>query len=304
MVIGEIVKRLPIIKGTYRELSDLSKVNWFRVGGMADVLFKPYDVEDLAYFLQNKPEDIDVTIMGVGSNIIVGDKGIRGVVVKLGRNFAEIKINGEFVEVGAGALDSNVAKVAADAGIGGLEFLSVIPGTIGGALAMNAGAYGVETSDILVEAQVIDPDGNIHNLKSDELGFTYRKNKLPESWIFVKAIFRGVKAVPKDILQKMEDLSRRKEEAQPVRIRTGGSTFKNPNPEISGGKSAWQLIDEAGCRGLKIGGAKVSEKHCNFLENTGDATAEDIINLGEEVRRRVKEKSGIELMWEIKHIGE
>ena len=289
---------LPEVRGVYRENYKLSKTNWFQVGGAAEILFKPEDAEDLAHFIKNKPADLEINTIGVGSNIIVRDGGISGVTIKLGRNFSYVNIEGENVETGAGTLDVNVANQCLKHEIGGLEFLSGIPGTIGGALAMNAGAYGVEVKDVLISAQAIDDEGNIITLKTDDIGYGYRSKEIPDSWIFTKALFKGSKKNANMIEGIMNEIAEKREDTQPIRTRTGGSTFKNPD-----GKKAWELIDEAGCRGLKIGGAKISEKHCNFMENTGDATASDLENLGDEVIKKVKEKTGIELNWEIKRIG-
>ncbi len=298
-----LINNLPKIKGKYRENSDLSKINWFNVGGRAEVLFRPLDVQDLSYFLKNKPDDIPVTILGVGSNLLVRDGGIDGVVIRLGRGFSDISTIDGHVIVGASALDVNVAKIACNNSIGGLEFLSGIPGTIGGALSMNAGAYGSEIKDIFVSAEAVDENGDIHNLAVEDMGFHYRGNKIPDSWIFTKAVFRG-KITDKNIIEKnMQEIAEKRGKTQPIRSRTSGSTFRNPDPEISNGKKAWELIDEVEGRGLQIGGAMVSKQHCNFLINTGSATACDIEELGEEIRRRVKDRFDIELMWEIKRIG-
>lgn len=294
-----LIDRLPEVRGRYSEDADLSKVTWFRVGGTADVVFKPADLEDLSHFLQFTPLDIPVFVLGVGSNLLIRDGGFRGVVIRLGGGFAKVTTDGTTVTAGAAALDLNVAKTAAKAGIAGLEFYSGIPGTIGGALRMNAGAYGTETKDVMTRAWAVSRDGELHALVNADMGFTYRHNNLPEDWIFVKGEFQGEPGDPAEILARMEDIQTKRAESQPIRSRTGGSTFKNPE----GGKS-WQLIDDAGCRGLTRGGAQVSEHHCNFLINTGEATAADLEDLGEDVRTRVKDKSGIELQWEIKRIGE
>ncbi len=293
-----LVDKLPKVRGQYREKASLSKVTWFQVGGKAEILFKPEDAYDLAHFIKNKPKNIHVEVLGVGSNLLVRDGGLDGVVIRLGRNFAQMTCEGNKLHVGAGCLDSNVARFACDNGIGGLEFLIGVPGTIGGALAMNAGAYGNETKDILVSAEAIDEAGNKHTLSCEDMGFAYRSNQIPRSWIFTSAILHGRVGDKEEIEKRMAEIVNQRESTQPVRTRTGGSTFTNPT-----GNKAWQLIDEAGCRGLTIGGAQVSEKHCNFLINTGNATASDIENLGEEVRRRVKKKSGVDLHWEIKIIG-
>jgi len=293
-----LIKRLPQVRGRLSENASLAKVTWFGVGGPAEILFKPQDSDDLAFFLSQVPEDIAVTIIGVGSNLLVRDGGVPGVVVRLGREFATIKINNASVICGAGALDGHVARAAQEAGISGLEFLSGVPGTIGGALRMNAGAYGAEMQNIVQGAVALDGNGHLHELNADDLGFSYRKCSVPKDWFFVEAHLLGHAGNAKDILGRMDDIKNAREKAQPIRNRTGGSTFKNP-PD---GK-AWQLIDDAGCRGLKIGGAEVSNVHCNFLINDGTATAQDIESLGEEVRRRVLEKSGIDLVWELKRIG-
>jgi len=293
-----LIDRLPKVRGRLTEGSALSAVTWFRVGGPADVLFKPADLEDLAQFLKQKPDDVPVTVIGVGSNLLVRDGGIEGVVIRLGRGFTEIRANGTTISAGAAALDLNVALAARDAGIGGLEFLSGIPGTIGGALRMNAGAYGADVSEVFLHADVLNAKGELHRLGKIEMGFTYRHSGVPEDWIFVGGAFAGHPDDPKVIHARIQEIQSKRAESQPVRARTGGSTFVNPI-----GHKAWQLIDDAGCRGLRKGDAMVSEKHCNFLINTGDATAADIESLGEEVRRRVRDKSGVELTWEIKRVG-
>jgi UDP-N-acetylmuramate dehydrogenase len=296
---NNLIDTLPQVRGTYRAGANLSKINWFNVGGIAEVVFRPADVLDLSQFLQEKPKDVPVTILGVGSNLLVRDGGIDGVVIRLGRGFAEMHKDGSLIHAGAGCLSFNVAMLAAHGGLGGLEFLSGIPGTIGGALTMNAGAYGSEVSSVLVSAEAVDEKGGIHTLKPDDIGYTYRGNTLPEGMIFTKGIFEGLEDDPKVIEDRINAITAARESTQPIKSRTSGSTFKNP----SGLKKAWQLIDEAGCRGLQIGGAQVSTQHCNFFINTGNATSEDIEMLGEEVRRRVKDASGITLEWEVKIIG-
>jgi UDP-N-acetylmuramate dehydrogenase len=293
-----LIDRLPQVRGRLSEGSLLSAVTWFRVGGPAEVLFKPADRDDLAQFLRQKPADVKVTVIGVGSNLLVRDGGIPGVVIRLGRSFAEIRAKDATIEAGAAALDLNVALTARDAGIGGLEFLSGIPGTIGGALRMNAGAYGADVSQVFRYADALDAKGELHRLGAMEMGFTYRHSAVAEDWIFVGGAFAGHPDDSKVIYERIQAIQTQREESQPVKARTGGSTFVNPN-----GHKAWKLIDEAGCRGLRKGGAMVSEKHCNFLINTGTATAADIEALGEEVRRRVRDRSGVELAWEIKRIG-
>jgi UDP-N-acetylmuramate dehydrogenase len=294
----QLIDRLPKVRGRLAAGSALSAVTWFRVGGPADVLFRPADIEDLAQFLKQKPDDVPVTVIGVGSNLLVRDGGIDGVVIRLGRGFTDIRASGTAISAGAGALDLNVALSARDAGIGGLEFLSGIPGTIGGALRMNAGAYESDVSEVFEHADALDAHGELHRLGKAEMGFTYRHSGVPEDWIFVGGTFAGRADDPKAIHARIQDIQSKREESQPVRARTGGSTFVNPT-----GHKAWKLIDEAGCRGLRKGAAMVSEKHCNFLINTGEASAADIEALGEEVRRRVRDRSGIDLVWEIKRIG-
>lgn len=293
-----LLNTLPPVRGRLSEKASLSKVTWFGVGGVAEVLFKPADIDDLASFLKAKPKGIPVTVIGVGSNLLVRDGGVPGVVIRLGREFVNVEVNHADVICGAGALDGNVARAAQEAGVTGLEFLSGVPGTIGGALRMNAGAYGAEMKNVVTGAVALDSDGNRHELSAEDLGFSYRKSTVPSDWVFVEAHLRGHAGEAADIQGRMDDIKNAREDSQPLRTKTGGSTFKNPE-----GLKAWQLVDDAGCRGLRVGGAQVSEKHCNFLINDGTATAADLENLGEEVRRRVKEKSGVELVWEIKRIG-
>ncbi|MBI1776977.1 MAG: UDP-N-acetylmuramate dehydrogenase [Proteobacteria bacterium] len=294
-----LIERLPAVRGRYAENAALGPLTWFRVGGPAEVLFRPADPEDLADFLAGKPSDVPVTVIGVGSNLLVRDGGIRGVVLRLGKGFAMVAVEGTMLRAGAGALDLNVALTAEQAGLAGLEFLSGIPGTIGGALRMNAGAYGREMVNVTLEADALDPHGIKHRLDRAELGLGYRHSQVPPGWIFLAALLRAEPGEPEEIAQRMRDIRAQREASQPVRARTGGSTFANPE-----GAKAWQLIERAGCRGLAVGGAQVSEKHCNFLINTGTASAADLETLGEEVRRRVRETSGVELRWEIKIVGE
>ena len=271
-----LIDRLPAVRGRYREGNSLASVTWFRVGGPAEVTFRPADRADLADFLRDKPADVPVTVIGVGSNLLVRDGGIAGVVLRLGRDFAAIEAEDDDLVCGAAALDANVALAAGQAGIGGLEFLSGVPGTIGGAVRMNAGAYGTEIRDVLVWAEALDPSGREHRLDGDQLGLAYRRSSLPEDWILVAARLRGQAGDRAAIAARMAEIQTARSGSQPVRSRTGGSTFKNPT-----GHKAWQLIDEAGCRGLKLGGAQVSEQHCNFLINTGTASAGDLEALGE-----------------------
>jgi UDP-N-acetylmuramate dehydrogenase len=295
---GHLIDRLPRVRGTLRAEAPIARLTWFRVGGPAEVLFSPADLEDLATFLSAKPADVPVTVIGVGSNLLVRDGGIAGVVVHLGKAFARVQIDGTDVHAGAGMADVAVAAAARDAGLAGLEFLSGVPGTIGGALRMNAGAYGREIKDVTIQAEALDDKGRLHSLGLDSLGFTYRHTAVPESWIFTAAVLAGTPSDKAAVARRMAEIRDAREESQPLRTRTGGSTFQNPPNE-----KAWELIDRAGCRGLARGGAQVSEKHCNFLINTGTATAADIEGLGEDVRRRVREATGIELVWEIRRIG-
>jgi len=297
-----LIDRLPAVRGRLTANAPLSGITWFRVGGPAEVMFRPADRDDLLEFLAAKPADVPVTVLGVASNVLIRDGGLPGVTLRLGRGFADIAADGSDILCGAAALDLNVATAAKLAGIAGLEFLSGVPGTIGGAVRMNAGAYGKETKDVLVWAEAADAAGKVHRLSNAELKFEYRRSALPEDWICLGARLAGVSGDPAAIDARMKEIQDQRADSQPIRSRTGGSTFKNPQG-APGGHKAWQLIDAAGCRGLTVGGAMVSEKHCNFLINTGAATAADLENLGEEVRRRVKANSGVELEWEIKRLG-
>ncbi|RBP17130.1 UDP-N-acetylmuramate dehydrogenase [Roseiarcus fermentans] len=278
----------------------LAPLTWFRVGGAADALFSPADEDDLAAFLGALPREVPVTVVGLGSNLIVRDGGIAGVVVRLGgRAFNAIEVTADHSLVaGAAAPDAFVAKAAATAGVGGLAFLRGVPGAIGGALKMNAGAHGGEISDALVEARGLDRTGAVRILSNADMGYSYRHSSAPDDVIFTRATLRGRPGDPDAILAEMERITRVREASQPIREKTGGSTFKNPP-----GASAWELIDKAGCRGLVVGDAQVSTMHCNFLINRGGATAADLEALGEAVRRRVLETSGVTLEWEIKRIG-
>lgn len=303
MIMAEIrprplIERLPAVRGRLTPNAPLGGITWFHVGGPAEVMFRPADLEDLQHFLGGLPADVPVTVVGVGSNLLVRDGGVPGVVLRLGRSFAEIRVGPGHILAGAAALDLNVARVAAEDGIAGLEFLSGIPGTIGGALRMNAGAYGRELVDVVTGAEALDRQGRLHQLAKADLGLTYRHSSVPEDWIFISATLAGTVGVTETIRARLAEIQAAREATQPIRSRTGGSTFANP-PNLK----AWELIDRAGCRGLTIGGAMVSEKHCNFLINTGTATAGDIETLGETVRRRVRETTGIELRWEIRRIG-
>ena len=294
-----LIDRLPKVRGRLTADAPLAQVTWFRVGGPAEVLFRPADLEDLSAFLAAKPGDVPVTVIGVASNLLVRDGGIKGVLIRLGRGFVEIAAAGESISAGAGALDLNVAITAREAGVAGLEFLSGIPGTVGGGLRMNAGAYGSEFKDVLQSAVALDPRGTRREFALSELNLSYRHCALPEDWIFIAARFAGAKGDALAIARRMNEIQSAREESQPIRARTGGSTFANPP-----GRKAWELIDQAGCRGLKRGGAMVSEKHANFLINTGEASAADLEALGEEVRARVLASSGIALEWEIRRVGE
>jgi UDP-N-acetylmuramate dehydrogenase len=294
----QLIERLPAVRGRYRENVPLAPITWFQVGGPAEVLFRPADAEDLAAFLAARPADVPVTVIGVASNLLVRDGGVPGVVVRLGRGFAGIALEGETLCVGAGALDGNVALAARNAGLSGLEFLSGIPGTIGGAVRMNAGAYGCEIKDVLVSARVVDAGGRWAELTTDALGFGYRSCSLSENAVVVSARLRALPDAKSTIDARMAEIGRARETSQPIRARTGGSTFANPD-----GGRAWELIERAGCRGLVRGDAQVSERHCNFLINRGAATAADLEGLGEEVRHRVLEATGVRLRWEIRRIG-
>lgn len=295
----ELKSVMPELRGRLLANQSLAELTWFRVGGPAQVLFTPSDEDDLAYFLAHLPGELPVHVVGVGSNLIVRDGGISGVVIRLSpRGFGEAGAQGNVVSAGAAALDKRVAETAVAANLSGLEFLFGIPGTIGGALRMNAGANGTETKDVLIEAVGIGRDGKKHAFSNAEMEFTYRNSGVDAAMIFTSARFRGQVATAAEIRARMNEVQNHRETAQPIREKTGGSTFKNPP-----GQSAWKLIDAAGCRGLRLGGAQVSEMHCNFLINTGSSTARDIETLGETVRKRVKDHSGIELQWEIKRIG-
>ncbi len=295
---SHLIERMPPCRGRLSADAPLAQVTWFRVGGPAEVLFRPADADDLAGFLERLPADIPVTLIGVASNLLIRDGGIPGVTIRLGRGFADIQCDGDTLTVGSAALDLNVAVMARDAGLAGLEFLSGIPGTIGGALRMNGGAYGQEMADVLVSAQAVGRDGARLTFSKDAMGFTYRHSAAPEDCVFTGAVLRGVPGDNEAIARRMAEIAEKRADSQPVRSRTGGSTFKNPP-----GHKAWELIDRAGCRGLSIGDAQVSELHCNFLINRGSATAADLEGLGEEVRRRVFDHSGVTLDWEIKRVG-
>ncbi len=293
---------LPPVRGRLEQAAALGAQSWFRVGGPAEVLLRPADAEDLAAFLAAIPPELPVLAIGKASNLIIRDGGVASVVVRLARGFSDIVVEADGIVCGAACLDMTVAEHAAEAGLRGLEFLAGIPGSIGGAVSMNAGAYGAEITDVLDWAEIVDRSGQLVRLPVEALGFGYRRSSLPAGAVVVRARLRGEPGDPAIPRARIHEIRAAREASQPTRARTGGSTFRNPDPAQTLLK-AWQLIDEAGCRGLRLGGAQVSEKHCNFLLNTGDATAAEIEALGEEVRRRVAASSGIELAWEIKRIG-
>ncbi|MDV4143836.1 UDP-N-acetylmuramate dehydrogenase [Shimia sp. FJ5] len=301
---------IPTPRGKLTENRPLADLTWLRVGGPADWFFQPADVEDLAAFLRDLPEDVAVFPMGVGSNLIVRDGGLRAVVIRLGRGFNMVEIDGNRVTAGVAMLDAHVARKAGQAGLD-LTFLRTIPGAIGGAVRMNAGCYGTYVADVFVEAKAVTRSGEIVTLTADDLNFQYRQTDLPEGWVLTEATFEAPAGDPEDLAQRMDDQLAKRDATQPTKDRTAGSTFRNPAGFSSTGKDddvhdlkAWKLIDDAGMRGARIGGAQMSEKHSNFMLNTGDATAADLENLGEEVRKRVFQNSGIELVWEIKRVGE
>jgi UDP-N-acetylmuramate dehydrogenase len=290
---------LPQVEGTYEADVPMANLTWFRVGGPAEILFKPANEDDLVHFLQNKPDDLSVCVIGVGSNLLVRDGGISGVVIKLSKGFSGYRMDGDVLHAGAATPDMKIALSMQEEGIAGLEFLRGVPGTLGGAVRMNAGAYEAEIKDVFVACFAIDMDGERHLFGPDDVKFSYRHSDIPEGWIVTRIALQGRADDPTAIGARMSDIADAREGSQPTRSRTGGSTFKNPDA-----RKAWELIDEAGCRGLKVGDAQVSEQHCNFLINLGGATATDLESLGNEVRRRVKQTSGIDLEWEIRIVGE
>lgn len=297
------ISNLPKVRGTYRFNVELSKTNWFRVGGKAQILFLPKDVADLIFFLTNKPSDLPATVLGVGSNVIIRDSGVEGVVIKLGRDFTKINHQDGVITIGSGCLCYNAALYCRLNGLSGLEFLAGIPGSVGGAIAMNAGCYDGDISKALISATAVDFNGQIRELTNKDFGFKYRGNSIKDNLIFVEGIFKIEQSTSEIVGHKIAEFNRQREAAQPIRSKTGGSTFKNPTDEKAKGRKAWQLIDEAGCRGMKLGGAQISEQHCNFMINVNNATAQNLIDLGNLVIDKVKEKSGITLEWEIKVIG-
>jgi len=291
--------KMPELRGKLVANQSLASITWFRVGGPAQILFTPADESDLAYFLKQNAGALPVFVVGLGSNLLVRDGGFPGVVIRLGRGFGSTTVEeGHCLRAGTMVPDVKVARAAGDAGIAGLSFYRGIPGSIGGALRMNAGAHGSETKDVLRQARAVAPDGEIHVLSNADMGFTYRHCAVPDDWIFTEALFEGRAGDPDEISAEMQDVAKYREQHQPIKERTGGSTFKNPE-----GHSAWRLVDAAGMRGHRVGGAKVSEMHCNFLINDQAATGEDLERLGETIRARVKANSGIALQWEIKRIG-
>jgi len=290
--------RLPPVRGRVQFDAPLAAFTWFRAGGRAEALVRPADMEDLAQFMGRLPADVPVHVIGSCSNVIIRDGGLPGVTIRLARGFSAVRIDGTAVEAGAAALDVTVAEHAAAASLTGLEFMSGIPGSVGGAVAMNAGAYGGDIAGALEWADVVTRQGERVRLDAASLRFGYRHAELPSASVVARARFHALRGAPSVIAQRMRDIRTQRDTSQPVRARTGGSTFRNP-----AGQKAWELIDAAGCRGLRLGGAQVSEKHCNFLINTGGATAADIEALGEEVRRRVRETTGVTLEWEIRRLG-
>jgi len=298
-ILPTLKTRMSRLRGRLIANQPLADLTWFRVGGAAQVLFMPEDEPDLSYFLMHLAPDIPVTVIGLGSNLIVRDGGVPGVVIRLGRGFGNITVeDGARIRAGAAVPDVKVARAAQEAAIAGLSFLRGIPGAIGGALRMNGGAYGGETTDVLVSARGVDRDGRIRTFTNADMHYTYRHCGVPEDVIFTEALFQGTPGDPAVIGAEMDKITESREATQPIKSRTGGSTFKNPP-----GRKAWQLIDAAGCRGLTVGAAQVSALHCNFLINQGGASAADIETLGETVRARVRETSGVDLEWEIRRIG-
>jgi UDP-N-acetylmuramate dehydrogenase len=300
-----LIDRLPPVRGKLEAGIALAPYTWFRVGGPAEVLFQPADEDDLAAFLRACPADVPVMAIGVGSNLIVRDGGVKGVIIRFSaRGFGQIETDGVRITAGAACLDATVAKKAAEAGIAGLEFYRGVPGTIGGALRMNAGCYERETKDVLISCVAYDRQGTRYVLDNAAMGFSYRHAQVPDDFIFVSAQFEGTPDAPAHILERMDAITQRRENSQPIREKTGGSTFKNPDPIQSGGRKSWQVIDAAGLRGFSIGGAQMSEKHCNFMINTGGARAADLEALGEHVIATVRQTQGVDLHWEIKRIGQ
>ncbi len=299
-----LLERLPPVRGRYVEGAKLADFTWLRVGGPADILYIPADEADLARFLGETPEDIPVSVLGAGSNTLVRDGGVRGVVVRLGPGFGKIRVDGVTVRAGAACLDKAVAKAAADAGVAGLEFFVGVPGTIGGAVRMNAGCYGSETKDRLRSVVALDRSGRRILAEPAELAHAYRHCAAPDDWIFTEAVFEGEPGAPEAIRARMDEITEKREATQPIREKTSGSTFANPDASLSGGLSAWQLVDKVGSRGRRVGGARFSEQHANFLINDGAASAEDIERLVESVREDIARETGVQMRWEVRRIGE
>ncbi len=290
---ASLLKKLPSVRGVYRENAELK--NWFDVGGKAEILFRPADIDDLQDFLKKRPKEIPLHILGAASNVIINDQGVKGIVIRLPGEFAKINHNNETIIAGAAALCGNVALYSKNVGLSGLEFLTGIPGSIGGAISMNAGCYGSDISQVLTSAKALDFMGNLIVLENSDFGFFYRGNKIAKNFLFIEASFKAVKSSVAAVAFKIAIFNQQREHSQPIRAKTGGSTFKNPQ-----NLKAWQLIDQAGCRGLMEGDAQISEKHCNFIINRGKASAKNLIDLGNKVQKLVKEKTGIDLEWEIK----
>ena len=297
-ITAELAARMPQLRGSLSSHAPLAPLSWFRTGGPAQALFEPSSESDLAYFLSHLDAAIPVLVLGAGSNILLRDGGVEGVVIHLGKAFQGLDIEGLTLRAGAAVPDVKLASAAVQAGLAGFAFYRGIPGSVGGALRMNAGAYGAETKDVLVSCRGINRRGEIVELSNKDMGFTYRHSAVPDDVIFTRAVFSGTRGDPQTILAEMAEITKARSETQPVNTRTGGSTFKNPP-----GHKAWELIDKAGCRGLTLGDAQVSELHCNFLINRGKATAADLESLGERVRARVKETCGVTLEWEILRVG-
>ena len=293
------IEQLPKIRGSYRFNVDLGKTSWFGVGGRADVIFRPKDIDDLIFFFKNKNNKIPVSILGATSNVIISDKGVRGVIIKLGKNFSKIEHNKHQITIGASNLCANIVHYCQENSLGNLEFMIGIPGMTGGALAMNAGCFGGEVADFFIKGKAVDFAGNLIEFTKDQCQFEYRKNNFVKNMVIVEAVFKIQQSSSKQISALVKQYQDYRHNTQPIRKKTGGSTFKNPK-----GYKSWKLIDKAGCRGLQIGGAQISEKHCNFMINRNKAKATDLIKLGEEVRCKVKEKFDIYLDWEIKKFGE
>jgi UDP-N-acetylmuramate dehydrogenase len=295
---AELAARMPRLRGALSNHAPLAQLSWFKTGGPAQVLFEPDNESDLSYFLSRLDPAIPVLVLGAGSNILLRDGGVEGAVIRLGKGFQGIEIDGPVLRAGAGVPDVKLSSAAAKSGVAGLSFFRGIPGSVGGALRMNAGAYGAETKDVLISCRGVDRSGRILEFSNADMGFTYRHCSVASDVIFTQAVFAGSAGDSKTILAEMAEITKARSETQPVNTRTGGSTFKNPP-----GQKAWELIDKAGCRGLAVGDAQVSELHCNFLINRGSATADDLESLGELVRARVKETSGVTLEWEILRVG-